>query len=104
MPAVPGLSVVVLATLAVLVTAADTYVVVLALPDILAGVGYRSARMVDELRRRGVAGAVNLEGSIFEWANRGLPVVRDGVPVDVVHPYDREWGQLLDREHWPADW
>ncbi|SFL01069.1 MFS transporter [Geodermatophilus ruber] len=36
---VPGLAVVVLAALAVLVTAADTYVVVLALPDILTGVG-----------------------------------------------------------------
>jgi MFS family permease len=45
--AVPGLSVVVLATLAVLVTAADTYVVVLALPDILTGVGVS----LDELQR-----------------------------------------------------
>jgi MFS family permease len=46
-PAVPGLPVVVLATLAVLVTAADTYVVVLALPDILTGVGVG----IDELQR-----------------------------------------------------
>ena len=37
--ATPGLPLVVLSTLAVLVTAADTYVVVLALPDILVGVG-----------------------------------------------------------------
>jgi MFS family permease len=44
---VPGLPVVVLATLAVLVTAADTYVVVLALPDILVGVGVG----IDELQR-----------------------------------------------------
>jgi MFS family permease len=44
---VPGLPVVVLATLAVLVTAADTYVVVLALPDILTGVGVG----IDELQR-----------------------------------------------------
>src|SRR4051812_22823158 len=43
----PGLPVVVLATLAVLVTAADTYVVVLALPDILTGVGIG----LDELQR-----------------------------------------------------
>src|SRR5919205_384313 len=42
----PGLPLVVLATLAVLVTAADTYVVVLALPDILAGVGVG----IDELQ------------------------------------------------------
>jgi MFS family permease len=43
----PGLPLVVLATLAVLVTAADTYVVVLALPDILTGVGVS----LDELQR-----------------------------------------------------
>ena len=41
------MAVVVLATLAVLVTAADTYVVVLALPDILTGVGVG----LDELQR-----------------------------------------------------
>src|SRR3954464_12992224 len=46
-PGVPRLPVVVLATLAVLVTAADTYVVVLALPDILVGVGVG----LDELQR-----------------------------------------------------
>src|SRR3954451_13466651 len=46
-PTRPGLPVVVLATLAVLVTAADTYVVVLALPDILTGVGVG----LDELQR-----------------------------------------------------
>src|SRR4051812_2371757 len=43
----PGLPLVALATLAVLVTAADTYVVVLALPDILPGVGVG----IDELQR-----------------------------------------------------
>src|SRR3954467_8861581 len=46
-PAPPRLAVVVLATLAVLITAADTYVVVLALPDILTGVGVG----IDELQR-----------------------------------------------------
>jgi MFS family permease len=43
----PGLGVVVLAALAVLITAADTYVVVLALPDVLTGVGVG----LDELQR-----------------------------------------------------
>ena len=43
----PGLAAVALATLAVLVTAADTYVVVLALPDILTGVGVG----LDDLQR-----------------------------------------------------
>jgi MFS family permease len=44
---VPGLAAIALATLAVLVTAADTYVVVLALPDILTGVGVG----LDDLQR-----------------------------------------------------
>jgi MFS family permease len=44
---VPGLPVIALATLAVLITAADTYVVVLALPDILTGVGVG----LDQLQR-----------------------------------------------------
>jgi MFS family permease len=43
----PGLPLVALATLAVLVTAADTYVVVLALPDILTGIGVG----LDEIQR-----------------------------------------------------
>ena len=43
----PGLPAIALATLAVLVTAADTYVVVLALPDILSGVGVG----LDELQK-----------------------------------------------------
>ena len=46
-PERPALAVVVLATLAVLVTAADTYVVVLALPDILTGIGVG----IDQLQR-----------------------------------------------------
>ncbi|MDQ1630257.1 MAG: hypothetical protein QOC80_229, partial [Frankiaceae bacterium] len=44
---IPALAAVVLATLAVLLTAADTYVVVLALPDILTGVGVG----LDQLQR-----------------------------------------------------
>ena len=46
-PEAVGLGLVALATLAVLVTAADTYVVVLALPDILTGVGVG----LDQLQR-----------------------------------------------------
>src|SRR5690349_20235364 len=46
-PARPGLAAVVLATLAVLFTAADAYVVVLALPDILTGIGVG----IDQLQR-----------------------------------------------------
>ncbi len=58
--------------------------------------GYRSSRLVERLRREGFADVKNLEGSIFEWANKGFPVERDSALVREVHPYDAEWGRLLD--------
>jgi rhodanese-related sulfurtransferase len=58
-------------------------------------VGYRSARIASRLRENGFD-AVNLQGSIFRWANEGRPVVRDGTPVRAVHPYDKTWGRLLN--------
>jgi rhodanese-related sulfurtransferase len=61
-------------------------------------VGYRSAKVTERLREQGYANAVNLQGSIFRWANEGRPVVRDGERVRQVHPYDAVWGQLLDAE------
>ncbi len=61
-------------------------------------VGYRSSALVERLRSQGYTDVRNLEGSIFGWANRGLPVFREGVEVRQVHPYDRRWGRLLDEE------
>jgi rhodanese-related sulfurtransferase len=59
-------------------------------------VGYRSSRLVERLQKEGFTDVKNLEGSIFEWANKGYPLERDGAPVQEVHPYDAEWGRLLD--------
>ena len=58
-------------------------------------VGYRSSRLVERLEAQGFTDVANLEGSIFEWANRGLPLEREGVRVREVHPFDEEWGRLL---------
>jgi rhodanese-related sulfurtransferase len=59
-------------------------------------VGWRSARLARRLATVGV-NVVNLEGSIFEWVAKGLPVVDDrGVPVRVVHPFSRSWAWLVD--------
>lgn len=63
-------------------------------------VGYRSAALVDRLRERGHANAVNLEGSIFRWAGEGRPVYREAARVEQVHPYDDRWGALLPRPLW----
>lgn len=59
-------------------------------------VGYRSARVAAQLREQGFTNVANLEGSIFRWANEGRRIVRNGTPVQAVHPYDRTWGTLLD--------
>jgi len=64
-------------------------------------VGYRSAALVTELRGRGITQAVNLEGSIFAWANEGRPVYQGDSQVDTVHPFDASWGALLDQRFWP---
>ncbi len=61
-------------------------------------VGYRSSALVQRLMARGYRDAANLEGSIFEWANQGYPVVRGGVEVRQVHPYDERWGRWLAAE------
>lgn len=65
-------------------------------------IGYRSGRVARALQAAGYA-VMNLEGSIFAWANEGRSLVAKGPTgekaVQVVHPYNTTWGKLLDREH-----
>jgi len=61
-------------------------------------VGVRSAAFVRDLQRRGYLKPYNLKGSIFEWANKGYPLVGNGKSTHKVHPYDSRWGLLLDKE------
>ena len=60
-------------------------------------VGYRSGAFAERLRAAGFTKVANLEGSIFRWANEGRDVFRDGRAVQKVHPYNRTWGLLLNR-------
>ncbi|PAP78867.1 hypothetical protein BSZ37_19095 [Rubrivirga marina] len=59
-------------------------------------VGVRSGAVARRLQSAGFEHVENLAGSIFRWANEGRPLVRDGHPVEEVHPYDAVWGRLLD--------
>jgi rhodanese-related sulfurtransferase len=61
-------------------------------------VGWRSAKMVSELQALGFTQVSNLEGSIFEWANEGLPVYQGRERVRTVHPFDSTWKALLKPE------
>lgn len=57
-------------------------------------IGYRSAKYVEELKRRGVK-AYNLKGSILAWVHEGLPVVdASGKETKKVHVYGPKWNLL----------
>ena len=60
-------------------------------------VGYRSGAFAKKLGEAGFTNVVNLEGSIFRWANEGRPVFRGSRKTGEVHPYNRTWGMLLKK-------
>lgn len=64
-------------------------------------VGYRSSEAAKHLQQQGYENVYNLEGSIFAWANEGRPVVRGEETVSEVHPFDDDWGVLLDNRYHP---
>lgn len=61
-------------------------------------VGYRSAAVADELKDLGYSNVRNLQHSLFEWAEKDFPMVNSQGDVDKVHPYNRAWGTLLDKD------
>lgn len=61
-------------------------------------VGLRSAKYVQQLQDRGFTDIYNLRGSLFAWANRGLPLTANGEATRYVHPYSERWGTLLNAE------
>lgn len=58
-------------------------------------VAVRSARLARALTEAGERDVFNLRGSIFAWANRGLPLAGAAGPAQRVHGYDAHWQQLL---------
>jgi len=60
-------------------------------------VGYRSARFTNVLQKKGFTRVYNLRGSLFEWANKGFPVFQGDTPTTFVHPYNGQWGKLLNK-------
>lgn len=58
-------------------------------------IGYRSSALAERLIAAGAVNAMNLEGSIFKWANEGRPLIHDGQDTDKVHPYNRKFGRML---------
>jgi len=64
-------------------------------------VGVRSSRAAAKLMESGRAKLFNLQGSIFQWANEGRPLMANGRVVHVVHPYNERWGVLLNPQLYP---
>ncbi len=58
-------------------------------------VGYRSGAFAKKLQDAGYKDVLNMSGSIFEWANEGHPIERNGQRAEKVHPYNAKWSKLL---------
>lgn len=59
-------------------------------------VGYRSAGVAAELESLGYSNVKNLQRSIFGWAMDGLPLENERGATELVHPFNRIWGSLID--------
>ncbi|MGB3636423.1 MAG: rhodanese-like domain-containing protein [Rivularia sp. (in: cyanobacteria)] len=62
-------------------------------------VGYRSAKVAQQLSSAGYQNVFNLSGGIFQWANQGKPIFTDEHQVETVHPYNFIWGKLLKSKY-----
>ncbi len=67
-------------------------------------VGYRSSEFATKIMKLGFTNVVNLEGSIFQWANEGRPLVKNGQPTSLVHPYNETFGKMLRPTLRPEKW
>lgn len=59
-------------------------------------IGYRSEQVGEHLQKLGFREVYNVFGSIFEWANRGLPLHGPHeAPVYQLHTYSRRWSKWV---------
>ncbi len=59
-------------------------------------VGYRSEKIGEKLEKMGFKNVKNLRGGIFDWKNKGYPVVNiQGDTTNKVHAFDKQWGIWL---------
>ncbi|MEH1969647.1 rhodanese-like domain-containing protein [Nostoc sp.] len=67
-------------------------------------VGYRSAKLAQQLDKAGMKCIYNLSGGIFQWANEGRLIFKDEHPTQFVHPYNAIWGKLLKATYHAQEW
>lgn len=68
-------------------------------------IGYRSEKIGEKLQEMGFQKVHNLYGSLFEWANRGLPLDDiKGQRTTTVHGYNRSWSKWLTNPNVTKVW
>ena len=64
-------------------------------------IGYRSEKIGEKLKKKGYKKVYNLYGSIFEWANQGLPLEDiNGKETKKIHVYNKNWGKWMENEQY----
>ena len=68
-------------------------------------IGYRSEKIGEKLQALGFTQVYNLYGSIFEWANQGLPL-EDGQGRDTkqLHTFNKAWSKWVDESQVEKKW
>ncbi len=60
-------------------------------------VGYRSEKIGEKLKKMGYTHVFNLYGSIFEWVNKGYPIVdKNGKTTTRLHTYNKNWSKWVE--------
>ncbi len=68
-------------------------------------IGYRSDRMGEKLRKEGYSQVYNLYGSIFAWAERGLPLVdSNDRPTNRIHTFNKRWSKWMTNDSLRTQW
>ncbi|MEJ6486707.1 rhodanese-like domain-containing protein [Nostoc punctiforme UO1] len=67
-------------------------------------VGYRSAKLAQQLEQAGMKCIYNLNGGIFQWVNEGRLIFKDEHQTQLVHPYNAIWGKLLKATNRSQEW
>jgi len=63
-------------------------------------VGERSSRLAQRVAARApdTGPIYNLAGGLFRWHNEDKPVVAERGETTAIHPFNRKWGRLIERQ------
>jgi rhodanese-related sulfurtransferase len=63
---------------------------------VFCSIGYRSEKIGEKLKKAGYGRVFNLYGSIFAWANAGLPLLTPtGEKTEELHTYNKKWSKWV---------